>query len=351
VHWANHANELINFITLPCALVGPGSWSWWNEPVIVSLNFILFQKKTKKHRAPHHHIAPQITRYQKTNKQTQTKKNKPEKKPIAPDGPGVNGTLPRISISDHESLRVQGLQGLRSVPASPAVKLVHRLDLEDRLPRLCASAGRARRSAPNHIHLLFPGRLCGGQLEATELSVPTFFIPHIPPSPPLFFFPTLLDEMINSMLMFVLIFPPSPPFVSRSSLIRIIVRRGRGQAAKHHGSNTQRSDTRFASASISAAVEFSRTTICSVSFWTLTSWYVFSHPGWALYCIATSHQVKVPSLVRAVRDAGLLIAAYGTAENLANLVSSTQSIDGGAVDAVFQEGVLGFYDHFPRTWF
>ncbi|KAI0285103.1 hypothetical protein BGY98DRAFT_930604 [Russula aff. rugulosa BPL654] len=61
--------------------------------------------------------------------------------------------------------------------------------------------------------------------------------------------------------------------------------------------------------------------------------------------------VKVPSLVRAVRDAGLLIAAYGTAENLTSLVSSTQSIDGGAVDAVFQEGVLVFHDHFPRTWF
>jgi len=60
--------------------------------------------------------------------------------------------------------------------------------------------------------------------------------------------------------------------------------------------------------------------------------------------------VKVPSLVRAVRDAGLLIAAYGTAENLANLVSSTQSIDGGGVDAVFQEGVLVFHDHFPRAW-
>ena len=62
------------------------------------------------------------------------------------------------------------------------------------------------------------------------------------------------------------------------------------------------------------------------------------------------NQVKVPSLVRAVRDAGLLIAAYGTAENFANLVSSTQSIDGGGVDAVFQEGVLVFHDHFPRAW-
>lgn len=64
-----------------------------------------------------------------------------------------------------------------------------------------------------------------------------------------------------------------------------------------------------------------------------------------------SHQVKVPSLVRAVRDAGLLIAAYGSGEELTNLVSSIQSTDGGAVDAVFQEGVLVFHDHFPRAWF
>ncbi|KAI0303064.1 hypothetical protein BC826DRAFT_1089488 [Russula brevipes] len=86
-------------------------------------------------------------------------------------------------------------------------------------------------------------------------------------------------------------------------------------------------------ASISAAVEFSKNNNLLGVF------------------LDTYLLVKVPSLVRAVRDAGLLIAAYGTAENLANLVSSTQSIDGGAVDAVFQEGVLGFYDHFPRTWF
>lgn len=103
--------------------------------------------------------------------------------------------------------------------------------------------------------------------------------------------------------------------------------------------------------SISAAVEFSKDNnllgvfldtyllVCSICL------------NETLSRFATPHQVKVPSLVRAVRDAGLLIAAYGTAENLASLVSSTQSIDGGAVDAVFQEGVLVFHDHFPRTWF
>ncbi|KAH9999500.1 hypothetical protein BJV77DRAFT_977559 [Russula vinacea] len=90
-------------------------------------------------------------------------------------------------------------------------------------------------------------------------------------------------------------------------------------------------DTRLTS--ISAAVEFSKNNNLLGVF------------------LDTYLLVKVPSLVRAVRDAGLLIAAYGTAENLSSLVSSTQSIEGGAVDAVFQEGVLVFHDHFPRTWF
>jgi len=89
----------------------------------------------------------------------------------------------------------------------------------------------------------------------------------------------------------------------------------------------------FRLTSISAAVEFSKNNNLLGVF------------------LDTYLLVKVPSVVRAVRDAGLLIATYGTAENLANLVSSTQSIDGGAVDAVFQEGVLVFHDHFPRAWF
>ena len=104
-------------------------------------------------------------------------------------------------------------------------------------------------------------------------------------------------------------------------------------------------------ASISAAVEFSKNNNLLGVF---LDTYLLVCPLWtngSLSCFDTSHQVKVPSLVRAVRDAGLLIAAYGTAENLMNLISSPQSIDGGAVDAVFQEGVLVFHDHFPRAWF
>jgi hypothetical protein len=100
-----------------------------------------------------------------------------KKKYTLQDHPGVYGTLSRIGISDHKLLRVQGrLHGLRSVPASIAVKLFHRLDLAYRLPRPCASAPAADRPAwcpaPNYIHILFPRRLRSCQLEATELSVP-----------------------------------------------------------------------------------------------------------------------------------------------------------------------------------
>ena len=105
--------------------------------------------------------------------------------------------------------------------------------------------------------------------------------------------------------------------------------------------------------SISAAVEFSRNNNLLGVFldtYLLVCLFV-TRWSFILPFYVTTHQVKVPSLVRAVRDAGLLIAAYGTAENLANLVSSTQNIDGGAVNAVFQEGVLVFHDHLPRAWF
>ena len=87
------------------------------------------------------------------------------------DRPGVNGSLPRIGIPDHEFEFVI-IQGLRPVSASAAVKLIHRLNIEDRLSRLCAATGGARRTAPNHIHVVFPRCLCRRQLETTKLSVP-----------------------------------------------------------------------------------------------------------------------------------------------------------------------------------
>jgi hypothetical protein len=110
-----------------------------------------------------------------TKKKTKTTKTK--------DDPGVNGALPRVGLPDHEWLRrqVQGrIQGLYPVPASTAAKRLHRLDLEDRLPQRIRTAPdprRARRSAPNHIHVFFPRCLRRCQLEATELSVqsPLFY--------------------------------------------------------------------------------------------------------------------------------------------------------------------------------
>lgn len=106
--------------------------------------------------------------------------------------------------------------------------------------------------------------------------------------------------------------------------------------------------------SISAAVEFSKNNnllgVFLDTYLLVCPFFFRPNRFFFVSMLLRHHQVKVPSLVRAVRDAGLLIAAYGTAENLANLVSSTQSIDGGGVDAVFQEGVLVFHDHFPRAW-
>ena len=116
----------------------------------------------------------------------QPKKNQMTKKneigETKKDDPGVNGTLPRAGLPDHEWLRrrVQGrIQGLCPVPASTAVKRLHRLDLEDRLPPRIHTAPdprRARCPAPNHIHVFFPRCLRRCQLEATELSVPSSYL-------------------------------------------------------------------------------------------------------------------------------------------------------------------------------
>ncbi|KAI0069093.1 ankyrin [Artomyces pyxidatus] len=59
--------------------------------------------------------------------------------------------------------------------------------------------------------------------------------------------------------------------------------------------------------------------------------------------------VEVPSLIRAVRDAGLLIAAYGPPQHISNL-SSGRGSEGVSVDAFFQDGVLTFHDNFARAW-
>jgi hypothetical protein len=49
----------------------------------------------------------------------------------------------------------------------------------------------------------------------------------------------------------------------------------------------------------------------------------------------------VPSLVQAVRDAGLLIGA----------INNGTRLDGDmAMDAILYDGVLGFQDHAGRAW-
>lgn len=57
--------------------------------------------------------------------------------------------------------------------------------------------------------------------------------------------------------------------------------------------------------------------------------------------------MKVPSLVRAVKDAGLLVLTWGTAEVLASLTSTCETYD-GALDAHLHDGVLTFWEH-PKT--
>lgn len=257
VHWAK--TDYYHLHT-PYALFGPG-------PGLVLVGYpsycfielyIYLKKKTKKnlhsHTLTHTHHNGHFT----------TPKNEPKpkyekKKYTLQDHPGVYGTLPRIGISDHKLLRVQGrLHGLRSVPASIAVKLFHRLDLAYRLPRLCARAPAADRPAwcpaPNHIHILFARRLRRCQLEATELSVPSshlyFSFPFSFPLSPFFFFfwyLALQSEMnwkrkikIDETLIV------SPPPLHRSSLICVIVRRSGCQPTEHHGSSTKRGDARLA---------------------------------------------------------------------------------------------------------
>ena len=170
------------------------------------------------------------------------------------DRPGVYGTLPRIGIPDHEFEFVI-IQGLRPISASAAVKLIHRLDIEDRLPRLCASAGRARRPASNHLHVLFPGCVCYRQLEATKLYVLSSHILCSSHSvfSVLFFFPlfSCLGASITSLFFFLVFLDPvlfasscgevgtNPPSTTTATL--------RNEAAH---------DLRLSS--ISAAVEFSK---------------------------------------------------------------------------------------------
>ncbi|KAG8927295.1 ubiquitin-protein ligase peroxin 12 [Tulasnella sp. 417] len=69
--------------------------------------------------------------------------------------------------------------------------------------------------------------------------------------------------------------------------------------------------------------------------------------------IAASLLVRVPSLVAAVKDSGVLVAAFGSKDQTSVLTSSIPPIVDGAVsstvDAVLQDGILSYIDHTPRT--
>ncbi|KAI0313604.1 hypothetical protein OF83DRAFT_1086226 [Amylostereum chailletii] len=70
--------------------------------------------------------------------------------------------------------------------------------------------------------------------------------------------------------------------------------------------------------------------------------------------------VTVPSLVRAVRDAGLLIGTYGAKESVAGLTGggggagagagAGAGVEAEAVDAAFRDGVLFYHDPAARAW-
>jgi len=57
--------------------------------------------------------------------------------------------------------------------------------------------------------------------------------------------------------------------------------------------------------------------------------------------------VKVPSLIQAVKDAGLLVLTWGTAEVLASLTSTWEVYD-GTLDAHLHDGVLTYWEH-PKS--
>ena len=97
---------------------------------------------------------------------TQPKNKKPpRKRPHRLSG--VKRTLPRIDISDHELLQVQG-PFRHQLPLNSIIDSILRT-----VYHASAPARPAWRPAQNHTYLLFPRPLRCCQLEATELSVPT----------------------------------------------------------------------------------------------------------------------------------------------------------------------------------
>ena len=68
-------------------------------------------------------------------------------------------------------------------------------------------------------------------------------------------------------------------------------------------------------------------------------------------CVAHGHvggQVKVPSLIHGIRNAGLLVGVHGKAEYYSELIAPSQ-IDGTPVDAYINGGMVVFVDNTMRN--
>ncbi|KAG8906028.1 ubiquitin-protein ligase peroxin 12 [Tulasnella sp. 403] len=68
--------------------------------------------------------------------------------------------------------------------------------------------------------------------------------------------------------------------------------------------------------------------------------------------INASLLVRIPSLIPAIKDSGVLLAAYGKQDQLSTLSAPTAAGDNGAtsaVDGILQDGVLSYLDHFTSA--
>jgi hypothetical protein len=60
--------------------------------------------------------------------------------------------------------------------------------------------------------------------------------------------------------------------------------------------------------------------------------------------IGRHHKISVPSLIRDIRDARLLVGSYGSSDELTTLTSSVPA-HVTVVDAIIRDGVVVFMDH------
>lgn len=54
-------------------------------------------------------------------------------------------------------------------------------------------------------------------------------------------------------------------------------------------------------------------------------------------------QIKVPSLIQGIRNAGLLVGVYGGSDTSASLITAS-GIEGSPVDAFLKDGIVVYTD-------